>query len=214
MLRAPRASSVMLLWSPQESEGSLVATTHVTPFPLVPVPQTRQRMKLIDSLSLRYSIMRLSCNRPKSSKTAGVQVFVTLSKSTPHMRPQATKSSGNTPNTTSFMEKFFRALCFMLTSSLEKSWYEHKKIQEQGIQWPPAIHLLDALAEGTHHFMGTVVLTKNYFLKTMPTNLTYHQNIFYCKEKHLKGPDSLGTKCSSHVLLMCIFSASQAEWRL
>lgn len=90
-------------------------------FPLGAVPQTRQRMKLIDSLSLCYSIMRLSCNRPKSSKTAGVQVFVTLSKSTPHMRPQATKSSGNTPNTTSFMEKIFRALCFMLTSSLEKS---------------------------------------------------------------------------------------------
>lgn len=71
---------------------------------------------------------------------------------------------------------------------------------------------LAPLAANTWLFIGTAVLTENWFLKTILTSLRAdHQNTTYflcCKEKHLEKPNSLGTKPNAHVLVMCIFSAT------
>lgn len=166
--------------------------------------------------------MRLSCKRPKSSKTACgcwrigiVQVLLTLSKSSLHMRAQATKSHGNTPKTTSFMQKFFRAPCLMLTSSLEKPWWTLKNAGAGG-STASSLAPTECISWKHTPLHGNSCADQKLLLEAHANqfNSISSKWFFYCKEKHLKGPDSLGTKHYSHVLIMCILSVSQAEWRL
>lgn len=152
---------------------------------------------------------------PHQNWTCGRWLSLALSYSLLHMTLQANKSSGNLSKSTSFShhnscKSIFQCSSFhahlfsreTMTVNIKK--YKSRRHSMVATLAPAGcISWKHTALHGNSRAYQKLVLEEHADLfKSRSSKYNLH-----CKEKHLEGPNSLGTKTNIHVLLMCIFSA-------